>query len=339
VSSESVGRRIAELAAGPMAGQGIERDEALELLALARDNLWEVLPWADRIRRAHRGDTVHLCGIVAAKVGRCPEDCRWCSQSAHHSAKIESHGLLDNDELLSRARKASECGAGCFGLVTSGAAPTSDELDRLCGAIRRLRDEGQVSPCASLGMLDEAAARKLADAGCRRYNHNLETSRAYFAEVVTTHSWDQRLATARAVKAAGMELCCGGLFGLGESDQDRVDLALAVRELEADSVPVNFLNPIAGTPLEGADRLSPEQCLAILAMMRFVLPTRCIKAAGGREANLREMQPWMFFAGADGCLIGDYLTTGGRPATEDLELIAALGLQPASPSRAADTVS
>jgi len=339
VTSQGVRQRIAELAAAPVAGQGVARDEALELLGLARDHLWDVLPWANRIRQAHRGDKVHLCGIVAAKIGRCPEDCRWCSQSGRHSAKIQSHGLLSDDELLCSARRAGQSGAGCFGLVTSGAAPTSDELDRLCGVIGRLRDQGQVSPCAGLGMLDEAAAQKLAEAGCRRYNHNLETSRAYFPEVVTTHSWDQRLATARAVKAAGMELCCGGLFGLGESDQDRVDLALAVRELDADSVPVNFLNPIAGTPLEGAQRLSPEECLAILAMMRFVLPTRCIKAAGGREANLRDRQQWMFFAGADGILIGDYLTTSGRPPAEDLQMIAALGLHPALPSRAADTVS
>ncbi|NIA21954.1 MAG: biotin synthase BioB [Anaerolineaceae bacterium] len=339
MSSENVRRRIADLAAAPLDGWGVGRNEALEVLALARDYLWDVLSWANRIRRTHRGNKVHLCGIVAAKVGRCPEDCRWCSQSARHSANIHPHDLLSDRELLSSARRAGQSGAGCFGLVTSGAAPTADELDRLCGVIGKLRDDGQVSPCASLGMLDETGARKLAEAGCRRYNHNLETSRAYFPQVVTTHSWDQRLATARAVKAAGMELCCGGLFGIGESDRDRVDLAIAIGELDADSVPVNFLKPIAGTPLENAPPLSPEECLAILAMMRFVLPTKCIKAAGGREENLRGMQPWMFFAGADGILIGDYLTTGGRPATEDLEMIAALGMQPASPWQVTDTVS
>jgi len=318
------------LAQVPMNGEGLSRDEALEVLRLAQDDLPAVLYHSDRIRRRHRGDVVQLCGIIAAKVGRCSEDCKWCSQSARHATGIQTRDLLSADEMLAAARSSAENRASCFGLVTSGASPTPRELDRLCDVIRELADNGPVAPCASLGILDDAAAARLAAAGCKRYNHNLETSERHFARVVTTHRWADRLATARRVKAAGMQLCCGGLFGIGEQAEDRVDLALAVRDVGADVVPVNFLNPIAGTPLGQSARLLPRECLGILAMMRFVLPTRCIKVAGGREAALRDLQSWMFLAGADGCLAGNYLTTAGRPAEDDLQMIRDLGLRPAA---------
>ena len=299
---------VSQLADAPLEGQGLQHDEALRLLDLAERDLWAVLYHANRIRRRHRGDTVRLCGIIAAKVGRCLEDCRWCSQSAHWRTAVQPRALLESEELLNAARRAAASGADSFGFVTSGAGPTPAELDRLCAVIRQVRGEAGVEPCASLGMLDESSARRLAAAGCRRYNHNLETSRRYYPRVVTTHSYDGRVATARAVKAAGMELCCGGLFGLGETWEDRIDLALEVRRLEADTVPVNFLNPIAGTPLAAAPRLSALECLKVIALMRFLLPRQCIKVAGGREVNLRDLQSWMFHAGADGCILGDYLT-------------------------------
>jgi biotin synthase len=323
--------RVAELAVAPLDGQGVTRDEARELLVLAAEDLPAVLYWSDRIRRRHRGDRVSLCGIVAAKVGRCSEDCAWCSQSAHHNTGVQVHGLLDNDTLLRRARESADVGAACFGLVTSGAAPTAEELDRLCQVLRRIRDEGRVMPCASLGMLDEAMARRLAEAGCRRYNHNLETSPRHYARVVTTHRFADRAATARAVKAAGMELCSGGLIGIGETPEDRVDLALEVRQVRSDVVPVNFFNPVPGTRAAAeVPPLSPRECLAVLAMFRFVLPTPIIKVAGGREVNLRDLQSWLFAAGADGFIIGNYLTTAGRPAEADLQMIADLGLSPVS---------
>jgi biotin synthase len=323
-------QRISELAAGPLAGQGLSREQARQLVALAKDHLDQVIAAADTIRRTHRGDVAHLCGIVAAKVGRCSEDCRWCSQAARHDTGIAPYDLLDEAALLDQARQARDDGAACFGLVTSGARPTPADLRRLCRTVERMIDDVGIEPCASLGMLDDAMADQLAAAGCRRFNHNLETSRRHYGRVVTTHSYDDRVATARRVKQAGMQLCCGGLFGIGESDDDRVDLLLAVRELDADVVPINFLNPIPGTPLAEAVRLSPEQCLAILAVARFVLPTRCIKVAGGREISLAGHQPRMFAAGADGCLVGNYLTTRGRPASDDLAMIAALGLRPAA---------
>jgi biotin synthase len=322
--------RARQLAAGPLEGRGLERDQALELLRLADTDLWSVLYEANLIRRRHCGDLIQLCGIVAAKVGRCSEDCQWCSQSARHSTGIEPHGLLDEQELLAAARRGRECGAYCFGFVSSGAAPTPREIEQLCRVVSEVDREGLARSCLSLGLLDEATARRLAAAGCRRYNHNLETSRRYYPQVVTTHRYEQRVATARAVKAAGMELCSGGLFGLGEGPEDRVDLALAVREMGADVVPLNFLNPIPGTPLADLPRLSPRQCLAIIAMVRFVLPKANIKVSGGREVNLRDMQSWMFYAGADGCVVGNYLTTTGRAVEDDLRMISDLGLEVAS---------
>ena len=321
--------RVGVLAAGPMDGGGLDRAEAVELLRLAERDLEAVLFHAGRIRRRHRGDAVRLCGIVAAKVGRCSEDCAWCSQSARHGADIEAHGLLGDGELVARAREARKDGAESFGLVTSGAAPTLEEVNRLCGVIGQLVKGEGMAVCASLGRLTASTARQLAEAGCRRYNHNLETSRRHFAEVVTTHSYDDRVATARAVKAAGMDLCCGGLFGIGESPEDRVDMLLAARDLEADTVPLNFLNPIPGTPLADSPRLTPRECLATIAVARFILPKACVKVAGGREVTLRDLQSWMFAAGADGCIIGNYLTTAGRSAADDLRMIADLGLHPA----------
>jgi biotin synthase len=328
--------RIARLAAGPLDGQGLDRATALELLDLAQRDPWAMLYQANRIRERHRGRVIRLCGIVAAKLGRCGEDCKWCSQSARHQTDVKPHALLDSDELLRRAREAAARGVDSFGFVTSGAKPTVAELDRLCGVIVRLRDEGRLTSCASLGLLDEAGARQLAAAGCRRYNHNLETSRRHYAKMVSTHKFDDRVATARAVKAAGLELCCGGLFGMGETWEDRVDLALELRAVEADTVPVNFLNPIPGTPLGDAPRLEPREGLKILALMRFLLPTRCIKVAGGRETCLRDLQSWMFYAGADSAILGNYLTPAGRAAEEDLRMIADLGLTVAAHEAAGD---
>jgi biotin synthase len=322
--------RAGELARGPLEGEGLGREAALELAALAGEDLWSVLFWSNRIRRRHRGDRVHLCGIVAAKVGRCSEDCQWCSQSGRYASGVEARGLLGEEELAGAARAAVEAGTNCFGFVTSGERPTAEELERLCAAYELVRAEGRVTACASLGAIAEAEAGRLEAAGCRRYNHNLETSRRHYERVVTTHSFDERLATARAVKAAGLELCCGGLFGMGETAEDRVDLALELRAVGADIVPVNFLRPMAGTPLADTKPLEPREGLAIIALLRFMLPTQCINIAGGRELCLRDLQSWMFHAGADGCLLGNYLTYGGRAAAEDLRMIADLGLRPTS---------
>ena len=321
-SAESCAQRVE-------AGEGIGRDEALDLLAAARRDPWPVWLAADRVRRRFRGRTVHLCSIAAVRIGRCSEDCRWCAQSAHWQTGVAPQEWLSADDVVRAAESAQAVGAGHLGLVSSGGRLADAEFDRVLAAGRAVRHRTGLDVCASLGALTVDRGRRLAEAGFARYNHNLETSARHFGRVCTTHTWDDRRRTARAVVEAGLELCCGGLFGIGETDEDRVDLALSVRRLGATVVPLNFLHPIPGTPLADAEPLSPAKILSIVAVFRLVLPHQIIKLAGGREKNLRDLQCLMFLAGADSCLIGNYLTTKGRPAEEDLAMIRDLGLQPA----------
>ncbi|HUX00181.1 MAG: biotin synthase BioB [Phycisphaerae bacterium] len=309
-------------------GKPIGRQEAVALLREAQRDPWPLILSADRVRRRFRGRRVHLCSIAPVKVGRCTEDCRWCAQSAHWKAAVEPCGLMHTEEVVHLAREAAQHGAACFGLVTSGARLAPEELACVQEMARAVRSETGLDVCASAGALDADLASRLAAAGVRRYNHNLETSRAHFPQVCSTHTYEDRLASARAALAAGMELCCGGIFGIGETDADRVDLALAVRDAGAHVVPLNFLHPIPGTPLQNAVPLEPLKILSIVAMFRLVLPDRIIKLAGGRERNLGELQALMFLAGADACLVGNYLTTRGRPPADDLKLIRDLGLEP-----------
>jgi biotin synthase len=234
--------------------------------------------------------------------------------------------MAATEEIVSSGRDAAARGAGCFGIVTSGPDPGGDaDLDAVCGAARELSKHLDV--CASLGRLTAGQVKRLADAGVRRIHHNLETARSFFSRVCTTHSYDDRIETVRAVTSAGVEACCGGLMGLGETWRQRVELALELRELGVGSVPINFLNPIPGTPCERAEPITPLDALKIIALFRFVLPRAAIKTAGGRERTLRDLQAWMFYAGANSTMIGNYLTTPGRPPEEDLRLIADLGLR------------
>ena len=311
------------------AGERIAADEALDLLAAARRDPWPVWLAADRVRRRFRGRTVHLCSIVAVRVGRCGEDCRWCAQSAHWETGVTPHDVLPVEDVVRAAESAETVGAGHLGLVSSGGRLSDAEFDGVLAAGRAVRERTGLDICASLGAVTLDRVRRLREAGFARYNHNLETSARHFPRVCTTHTWQDRRRSARAVVEAGLELCCGGLFGIGETDEDRVDLALSVRDLGATVVPLNFLHPIPGTPLADAAPLSPAEILSIIAMFRLVLPEQIIKVAGGREKNLRDLQCLMFLAGADACLIGNYLTTQGRPPEEDLAMIRDLGLEPA----------
>jgi len=321
-SAERLARRVE-------AGHRLGRDEAITLLAEAEQDPWPLLRAADRIRRRFRGRTVHLCSIAAAKVGRCGEDCRWCAQSAHWATGIEPRGLTSADELAQAAEAAAQHGATNFGLVTSGGRLADAEFRDLLASARTIRERTRLGLCASLGDLSPERARQLLDAGFRRYNHNLETSARHFPRVCTTHTYDDRVRSARAAADAGLELCCGGLFGIGETDEDRVDLAMALRQIGAHVVPLNFLHPIPGTPLADAVPLPPLKILSIVAMFRLMLPDRPIKLAGGRQQNLRDLQSLIFLAGADGCIIGNLLTTTGRPPEHDLAMIRDLGLEPA----------
>ena len=299
-------------------GGSISREEALELIRAPLDDL---IFEADGLRRQSFGNTVDLCAIVNARSGLCAEDCKFCAQSARYRTGAAVYPMLDKEEILTRAHQAKEMGAGYFGVVTSGGRLGDDEARIVCDIIRILRDESGVVPCASLGELDDAMARALKEAGLTRYHHNLECSERFFPNVCTTHKWRDRVRTVAAAKGAGLEVCAGGIFGLGETWEDRVDLALALRDLEADSVPLNFLMPISGTPYQSQPPLSAEDALRIIALFRLMLPGVRIRIGGGREHVLGESQSKIFFAGANGMMIGDYLTAKGRKPEDDLRMI------------------
>ncbi len=319
-------QRIAEIAQTVLAGGDIQRPEAETLTRAAGTDVYDLLYWANRIRIERHGQAVSFCSIAALTVGGCTEDCAFCAQSSRHRADARRGEVLDDDQVISAAEQAAQNGAESFGLVTSGCRPTASLLERVIELARKLRRRVDVRLCAALGAIDVEQARPLHEAGIDRYNHNLETSAGFFPNIVTTHTYADRLQTVAAVAESGLSICSGGIFGVGESWADRLDMAFALRDCRPDVVPLNFLHPIAGTPLEQAAPLPPMQILQIIAVFRFIFPAARIKVAGGREVNLRDLQSWMFFAGASSALIGNYLTTAGRPAREDHQMLQDLGL-------------
>ncbi len=290
--------------------------------------LAELMAMALRVRSSHLGGEVEFCAIVNAKSGRCSEDCAFCAQSAHYRTEARVYPLLEVDELVERGRAAAREGAVRFGLVTSGRdCPGERELDVICRAGERLREEGVILPCASLGLLRPDQARRLADAGYVRYHHNLEAGPEYFPHICTSHRYQDRVETILTARQAGMEICVGGIVGMGESPRQRAQLAQAISELEPESVPLNFLNPIAGTPLARVERLSPLQALAAVAVFRLFNPRVHLRTCGGRQQVLGRLAPLMYLAGASATMTGDYLTTSGRSPQEDAADVAALGLE------------
>lgn len=321
---ESFWKRIREEA---MSGGGISAEDALSVLRLGPHDLWRLLDVTDRVRRRFKGDGIRLCAIVNAKSGFCSEDCSFCSQSRRSQAEIAKHPLLSEEEMVRAAREAKERGAREFSIVASGLSMRSrKEIARVGDAVERIRNEVGLEPCVSLGILTPESVTYLLSRGLRSIHHNLETSRGYFPSVCTTHDYEEDVQAVREAKKAGAWVCCGGIFGIGESDVDRVELAMTLRDLEVDSIPVNFLNPVPGTPVEGRNDLTPIACLRILAMMRLCHPGREIIVCGGREVNLRDLQGLIFAAGATGTMAGNYLTTRGRPAEDDVRMIRDLGL-------------
>ncbi len=310
-----------------LSGGSLDADEGLMLLKAQGPDLGYLLAGAQQIRQHFKGDHISLCSIINAKSGRCAENCAFCAQSVHHAAETPVYDLKPLEEIIAGAQKAAENGCHCYGIVSSGSSlQPGPEMERLLEAIRQIRVTTSVRPSASLGLLDRAAADALASAGCAVYHHNLETARSFFPSICTTHDYEQDVETVRVAKQAGMSVCCGGLFGLGESLEQRVELALTLRELNVDSVPINFLAPVEGTPLAGQRRLSPMECLRIIALYRFMLPECQINVCGGRELNLGEFQSWIFMAGASGMMVGNYLTMKGRDLQDDLQMIKDAGL-------------
>ena len=318
--------RFETLADKALDGQALTRGEALSVLAADDDQLLALLNAAFRVRRAHFGRKVKLNMLINAKSGICPEDCGYCSQSVVSTAPIEKYQLLSPDVLVEGAREAWARKAGTYCIVASGRRPSRRELEIVADAVRTIKDELPMKVCACLGLLTDEQALLLREAGVDRYNHNLNTSADHHGAITTTHTYDDRVTTIEAVKDAGITPCAGFIAGMGETDEQLVDVAFALRELDADSIPINFLHAIPGTPLEGTDELDPRRCLRILALMRLVCPTKEIRVAGGREKNLRSLQPLALYA-ANSIFVGDYLTTPGQAAEADYRMIEDLGFE------------
>jgi biotin synthase len=316
---------FAHVANKVLSGTGLTKDDAREIASADGADVTELFAQADKIRRHYRGNVADLCSIVSAKTGACPEDCAYCSQSARSKAEVKRTKLIAKGEVLKRAEAAKRQGARRFCVVTSGKKATGGELEKIAEMVSGVRGLGLL-PCATLGLLAEDELSLLRDAGLHRYHHNLETSRRYFPEICSTHTYDDKLATVGAAERLGLSVCSGGIFGMGETWDDRIDMAFELRELGVDSVPVNFLVPVKGTPLGHLKPISPMEALKIVSLFRFILPDKEIRVCGGRLQTLGEFNSWVFLAGADGLLTGDCLTVSGRKPEDDLRLIEEFGL-------------
>ncbi len=307
-------------------GEAATAEEALGALRCPDEELLDLLAAAYRVRRHYFGNRVHLHLLLNAQSGLCPEDCHYCSQSRISRAQIARYPMQSRETILAGAERAFQLGAATFCIVTSGRGPSDRHIDFLCEVVREIKARFPIKVCCCLGLLRPDQAERLKQAGVDRYNHNLNTSRRFTPRIVSTHTYEDRLQTARTVQQVGIGLCSGAIFGMGETDEDIVEVALALRELGAESIPVNFLHPIAGTPLENQWALTPQRCLKILAMMRLVNPDREIRIAGGRELHLRTLQPLGLYA-ANSIFIGDYLTTKGQAPEADYRMIQDLGFE------------
>ncbi len=323
--------RISALGRRVLGGGRVERDEALFLFQLEDSaDIFELLAWANRIREHFKGNQVHLCSIVNAKAGGCSENCKFCAQSAFYQTDSPRYGFVDPEPAREAADEAARNQVTALGLVAAWKGLNEGPmLEEVCDRVRELKAAGKVRVDVSLGIIkSQSVADRLKDAGVECYGHNLESSRRFFPEHCTTHSFEERLGTIRLLKNAGIRICSGGIIGMGETREDRCDLALELREIGASVVPINILNPIPGTPYEHLPAIPPLEVLKTIACFRFLLPRQEIMIAGGRTQGLRDLQSMIFAAGASALMVGNYLTTLNRPVEEDLKMIRDLGLDP-----------
>lgn len=314
------------LADKALSGEVVTREEARSVLHASPDDMLALLDAAFRVRRAHWGRRVSLHVLENAKLGACPEDCGFCSQSSKHSSPSGEMPMKSVDELVAGARRAHAARAKRYCMVTATRGPSQRDLDTICAAATAIKSEMDIELCASLGILTEAKAKRLASSGVDRFNHNLETSERHYGEIVSTHSWRDRVETVQLAKAAGMDTCCGGIVGLGESEDDLLDLAFSLRELDVDSVPLNFLDARAGTPLAGYPKVEAGFALRALCMFRFVHPRTDLRVAGGREITLRALQVMALYP-ANSIFTQGYLTTSGATPHHDHEMIRDAGFE------------
>lgn len=321
-------KTIAKFSETILNGNQIDKDQITDLAEAAATDFDDLLYWSDKIRQKYFGNKIKLCSIVPGRLGGCNQDCAFCAQSVRYDTHIDkTPQVLTDEEILAAAAVAKKNGVPNFGIVYSGKAITEAELTRIERLITRITGEMGLGMCASLGIINKQQADRLVAAGLKRYNHNLETSERHFADIVTTHKYADRINTIQAAQSAGLGICGGGIFGIGETQTDRIDMALELRQLGVDTVPMNFLHPIDGTPLGNIQTLEAREILTIIAIYRFILPKANLKIAGGRVLNLRDLQSWIFKAGATSILTGNYLTTAGRAVEEDVQMLTDLGLE------------
>lgn len=308
-------------------GKAAKYDLLLDLASLPDEQTMELLKLADEVRARYCGDHVSLEVLFNAKRGACPEDCKFCSQSAQFHTEIEATPLASVDEFLAAARAAHARGGTEFCIVVATRSPSARMLSQVCAAVRAIKAELPLTVAGSFGLLRDSDVAQLADAGITRINHNLESSRRFFPQICSTHSYDDRLATCQRIKSHGLDLCCGGIIGMGESLEDRMSFLMDIAALDPEEVPINFLDPRPGTPLEAQVLLQPMEALRFIACARLALPRACIRFAGGRETVLRDWQELGMRSGANGLVLGDYLTTRGRSDDEDISMLKRLGYQ------------
>jgi biotin synthase len=308
-----------------LGGGSIIFEEAEKLLAT--NDIAMLANCANIITRTFNGDTVDVETLVNAKSGRCPEDCSFCAQSSFYDTGIKKYPLLSKEELFDRAREAQEAGATSFCLVCAYRDPPEKDFQHICEAIKEIKSKVEIEVNVSLGFMTLSRARELKKLGVKRYNHNLEAAESYFEKICNTHKFTDRLDTAKIVKEAGLQLCSGGIIGMGESASQRIELAFSLASLNPDEVPVNILIGRKGTPLVGTEPLQPLDAIKTIAVWRFIMPKTILKIAGGREVHLKENDKLALKAGANGIITGGYLTTGGNEANRDITMIREIGLK------------
>lgn len=319
-------QKIIALADKVLAGEDITRQEAEFLINVSDEDTMLLLAMADKIRQKFAGNDVDCCAILNGRSGKCSENCKFCAQSAHYNTGVKEYPLLSEEEIFAAAQKAKEAGAVRFSVVTSGRGQSkADDFANICYVLKRIKKELGIEVCASLGILTLEQAKALKKAGVTRYHSNLETAGSYFPDICTTHTYEDKFVTIKNAQAAGLRVCSGGIMGLGETPEQRVEMAFTLKELGIDSVPLNLLTPIAGTPFAGNKALAPLEILRAFAVFRFILPHAQIRTAGGREVNLRDLQALALNGGASGIMIGGYLTTAGRGTDKDLQMLRDLG--------------
>ena len=331
VDAKTNSARIAELGSKVLSSGQLDRAEALWLFQLENTaDIFTLLSWANRVREHYKGNKIHLCSIVNVKAGGCSENCKFCSQSAAYQTESPRYGLVDLPPVLTAAEEAQSNNVTALGLVAAWKGlDEGPVLDQICDRLEELKSSGKTRPDASLGIIkNPRVAQRLRAAGLECYNHNLESSQRFFGNVCSTHTYEERVETIRHLKAAGIKICSGGIIGMGETREDRCDLAFSLREVGANVVPINILNPIPGTPFADRPSLPPMEILKTIACFRLILPRQEIMIAGGRTVNLRDLQSMIFMAGASALMVGNYLTTLNQPVEKDLQMLRDLGLDP-----------